>query len=149
MVTSERLGRSVGISRFANGFDPSSSSVEDGAEDRAAQIQLMDSWGFSCVNINPTKDEIEQVLRNCGPFILSHNPNDIPTYGVFPPEEADTVHHAVVVTGFDSTLTVGGICWINNPWGQKDLPVPSGVIISAVINRQAEGSGRSVYYYRQ
>ena len=149
MVVSERLGRSVGISRFANGFDPNSASLEDGTEDHSGQIQLMSQWGFNCVNINPTNEEIEQVLRTCGPFILSHKSGDIPTYGVYPPDPKNDGYHAVVITGLDSTLTVGGICWINNPAGQKDFPVPLGVIVAAVIRRQADGQGRAVYYYRQ
>jgi hypothetical protein len=48
------------------------------------------------------------------------------------PESTDPkASHAVVITGYDSSIN-GGQCWMNNPWGDKDRPIPAAAIVTAI-----------------
>ncbi|MGH7460171.1 MAG: papain-like cysteine protease family protein [Longimicrobiales bacterium] len=73
MVASERLGVSVGVGRYTNGFDPSNSSIANHALGRLRLTQqLMRQAGFTSVAIGASGNDVEDVLRAQGPFIFTH-----------------------------------------------------------------------------
>jgi hypothetical protein len=129
MVASYKRGASVGVGYYSSGFDPSNSSIPNpttGFEDHYARLTR---FGFVSVAVNPNPAEIESLLRNCGPFVLSHQCNGFP-YG--PGRPALTAGgHAVVITGIDTSIN-GGQCWMNNPWGDKDKPILASAVITAI-----------------
>jgi len=145
MVASERRGVSVGVGSYTGGFDPGSSSIPNPGADNDDIVRRMERCGFTCLGINATNDEIERVLQTCGPFILSHYCNGFP-YGTGWGAMTSGMH-AVVITGFDSAVS-GGMCWMNNPWGNKDRPILASAVINALNTVQGTGF-RAVGYYRQ
>lgn len=147
MVASERLGYSVGVGRYADGFDPSNSSIPNLSRRPGDAIRIMEGYGFTSVGINPNAVEIESLLRTCGPFILTHNCVGFP-YGAGRGAVTDpNAAHAVVITGIDSSVN-GGTCWFNNPWGDANVPILTSQVIAAVVNRQEPAAYRPIAYYR-
>lgn len=146
MVASERRGYSVGVGEFADGFDPSNSSIPNPASNWDDFIRRLDRCGFSSAAINPTAAEIESVLQNCGPVILTHFCAGFP-YGAGWAAMTSGVH-AVVITGVDSSVN-GGTCWMNNPWGNKDRAILTSAIVTALTQMQSSGIQMPVAYYQQ
>jgi hypothetical protein len=144
MVASERRGYSVGVGYYASGFDPSSSSIPNPALSQNEVESRLNRLGFSNVAPNSNNDELENVLRNCGPFILSHNCNGFPYGAGWTPLTAG--RHAVVITGYDSSVS-GGTFWMNNPWGNKDRAVPASAVTTA-ITQMEQSSLSPVAYLR-
>lgn len=131
MVASERKSVSIGVGAFANGFDPSYSSIPNPAGvDWEKFKRLLAAAGFSTGAMNPSATEIEALLRSNGPFILTHLCAGFP-YGPKWASPPPTAVHAVVITGYDSAIN-GGQCWMNNPWGDKDQPITAAAVITAI-----------------
>jgi hypothetical protein len=141
MVASERLQYSVGVGYYAGGFDPSNSSIPNPGSSFSEVVSIMENLGFASISISPTADDIEAVLTDYGPFILSHNCVGFP-YGPgwTPPTRG---RHAVVITAID---TGAGMCWMNNPWGNKDREITVSAVRQALTSIQTGGK-RPVAYY--
>jgi len=147
MVASERRGYSVGVGYYLNGFDPTNSSIGNQAPAWDTFYTRLDACGFNSVALNPIASEVESTLRNCGPFILTHSCVGFPYGPGRAPITAPNAMHAVVITGTDSSIS-GGLCWMNNPWGDKDQPIATTAVLSAISTMLASNI-RMVAYYRQ
>jgi hypothetical protein len=143
MVASERRGVSVGVGTYSSGFDPSSSSIPNPTINWDDQYRRLTNCGFTSVAVNPNIGEIEGVLRNCGPFILTHLCAGFPYGPGWTLPTSGT--HAVVITGIDTAVN-GGQCWMNNPWGNKDRPILASAVVTALNAIQASNI-RAVAYY--
>jgi hypothetical protein len=145
MVSSERLGYSLGVGHFTNGFDPSNSSIPNPAQSMDDFYNRLERCGFTSISINAAAGDVEDVLREYGPFILTHWCQGFP-YGTgwIPPNDPQAVH-AIVITGVDSAVN-SGTCWINNPWGNKDRAVPTSAVTTAISKI---GNTRMIAYYRR
>jgi len=147
MVASERVGHSVGVGNYMNGFDPSSASIPNPTAGWDDQYRRLQQNGFTSVAANPNAGEIENILRNCGPFILTHYCAGFPYGPGWTLPTSGT--HAIVITGIDSSVN-GGTCWMNNPWGNKDRAVLTSAVVTALNQIQSTGAGsiRAVAYYQ-
>jgi len=150
MVASERLSKSIAISRYTNGFDPINSSIPNPASSMIDFVSRMSYHGFASVAINATVSELQSVLQNCGPIILTHFCAGFPYGGTWlpiidRPNQPPSVH-SVVITGMDTAVN-GGMCWMNNPWGDKDRPIATTSVLNA-INRMQASSAMPVGYFR-
>ena len=148
MVESYHSRSSIGVGRFANGFDPSNSSIPNLYEgDLNDYCSALARYGFVSVGIQPDEESLVAVLQHCGPVILSHYCQNFP-YG--PGRDAITdpnAAHAVVITGIDTSIS-GGLCWMNNPWGDKDQPITVRDVLDAVMKMQSpmKGNHRCIAY---
>lgn len=136
MVASYHSRSSVGVGRFANGFDPSNSSIPNPANGWEDFERRMFGFGFVSTAIQPTPDALVAGLERCGPIILSHFCIGFPygpNWGAITDQNAK---HAVVITGIDTSIN-GGLCWMNNPWGDKDVPISVQNVLTAVMKIQA------------
>lgn len=147
MIASERLGYSVGIEYYSGGFDPGSSSIGNSISRFEEQVRLMNQYGFTNVSVDAGNEDIERVLQSCGPFLLSHFMVGFP-YGTGAQFTDPSISHAVVITGFDSSIN-GGTCWMNNPWGYKDQPILSSAVTNAINKWQSTVQMGAVTYYDQ
>src|SRR6266404_7309635 len=146
MIASERRGYSVGVGEFTGGFDPSSASIPNpagGGSDWDLIRRLLARASFNSAAINPDADEVEALLQTCGPFMLIHYCAGFP-YGSGWSALTDGVH-AVVITGIDSAIS-GGMCWMNNPWGNKDRPILTSAVIAAIIAWLPTGQFQVAYW---
>ena len=144
IVTSYKRRISVGIGQFMQGLDPSTSSIPNPTQGWDDHYARLSSFGFISVALNPNPDEIENTLRTCGPFVLTHQCNGFP-YGPGRPV-LTSGGHAVVITGIDSSIN-GGQCWMNNPWGDKDMPILTSAVMTVISSMQSVGSNiRAVAY---
>ena len=72
MVASWSEGYSMGVSKFAGGFDPSSASIKNPGAN-AADVQLkMELNGFISFKIETKVAQLEAALKDSGPLILTH-----------------------------------------------------------------------------
>lgn len=137
MVASYHTRTSVGVGRYANGHDPSDSCIQNlYTGDFKVYRQALARFGFVSMFSHPCAESILDLLQNRGPLILSHFCAGFP-YGpgrgaISDPHAA----HAIVITGIDTDNRVG-LCWMNNPWGDKDQPVPISAIVLAIMKMQA------------
>ncbi|MFD2934198.1 papain-like cysteine protease family protein [Spirosoma flavum] len=146
MVSSERLGYSLGVGHFASGFDPSNSSIPNQYNGQWTDYyEKLSSRGFVSVAVNTTASELENVLKNCGPVILTHQCAGFPYGPGWGPVATPGAMHAVVITGIDSAIN-GGTCWMNNPWGNKDRPLLTSAVIMAISQLQAINVQPIAYY---
>ena len=147
MVASERRKVSVGVSTYMKGFDPSNSSIDNPNSlfpTYQDYVIRLNRCGFTSVDIG-SAGELDKVLRERGPLVLSHFCVGFP-YGVatapFPPDAM----HAVVITGID--IDSGkGIAWFNNPWGFRNQPVSVPTIFAAAA--RVRGNGPAFAFYRR
>lgn len=146
MIASERRGYSVGVSAFADGQDPSNSSIPNPCDsrDRERWVRRFSTSGFTLAAVNPDATEIETLLRTCGPFMLNHFCAGFP-YGAGWGAPAAGAGHAVVITGIDSGVS-GGMCWMNNPWGNKDRPILTSAVIAAIVAWLPTGAPQCAYW---
>jgi Papain-like cysteine protease AvrRpt2 len=133
MVASERQQTSVGVGNFAGGFDPSNASMTTDITgvDWNLTNRLLANAGFAQASINPKADELESALRLQGPIIFNHFCAGFPYGPGWAPITAPNAAHAIVITGYDSSVN-GGQCWMNNPWGNKDRMLPLSAVITAI-----------------
>jgi len=148
MVASDRLQRSIGVGAYTNGFDPSNASIPNLSIDWDDQYRRLAINGFTSELLGASAFAIGRILREYGPFILSHLSQGFP-YGPGVPIKAwgKDDCHAVVITGEDSDLN-GGTCWMNNPWGYKDMPIRTSAVVNALNSIQASGI-KAVAYWRR
>ncbi|GAB2530511.1 papain-like cysteine protease family protein [Spirosoma aerophilum] len=147
MVSSERLGYSIGVGHFAQGFDPSNSAIANPATGLNDFYDRLERCNFSSVGINSTASELENTLKSYGPLILTHNCTGFPYGPGRAPITNPAAMHAVVITGIDSSIN-GGMCWMNNPWGDKDCPILTTDVITS-ISKMLTANVRMIAYYRQ
>ncbi|AUD01094.1 papain-like cysteine protease family protein [Spirosoma pollinicola] len=147
MVSSERLGYSLGVGHFAQGYDPSNSSISNPTNGWDDFYARLDRCNFNSVGINSTASEIESSLKTCGPFILTHYCTGFPYGPGWAPITNPSATHAVVITGIDSSIN-GGMCWMNNPWGNKDRAIATTDVITA-ISKMLAANVRMIAYYKQ
>jgi hypothetical protein len=152
MVESERMGYSIGVGKYTNGFDPSISCMPElssDSNDWEGQYRKLASFGFGTTALSPDANQVESFLRDHGPFILLHMTNGFPyNYYGAPPITSGMATHAVVITGIDSRLGTG-LGWFNNPWGEKDRPITTLSIITAMSKMQSFGIRPVAYYMRR
>ncbi len=135
MVESERRQMSIGIGKYV-GIDPSQGCIPNPATPATEPFfKTMERHGFESTRLILTPDSIEAALRAHGPLILTHYCAGFP-YLVHPPPTQTEACHSIVVNGMDPGL-YGGACWINNPWGSKDLLMSPLTLIQAAIKYQA------------
>ena len=144
MVASERQGFSVGVGKYAAGFDPNSSCISNPSANIDDFYVRMDRCGFNSVAVDPTPAVVENVLKTCGPFILTHDCAGFPYGSGW--AAMTSGRHAVVITAYDSD-TNGGTCFMNNPWGDKDRAIQMSAIIAALTKAQA-ANVKPVGYFR-
>ncbi|MGZ8156652.1 MAG: papain-like cysteine protease family protein, partial [Burkholderiales bacterium] len=98
MVASERTGSSIGIGKYANGFDPSNSSICNPAADIGDFYRRLKRCGFRAFAIEPKVVELEKAMDKAGPLILSHFCKGFPYGGDWPAISDAGAAHAVVLT---------------------------------------------------
>jgi len=136
MIASERLSMSMGVGAYTDGFDPSNSSIPDPAGQGSNWDlirRLLARAGFTSAAMNSDATEIENLLRARGPFILTHFCAGFPYGAGWGPVTTPGATHAVVITGYDSSVN-GGMCWMNNPWGNKDRPIRASAVVASIVS---------------
>lgn len=139
MVKSYKTGASVSIGSLLGGFDPSSASIDNpGGGAPPTVATFLRSWGFTVDSpaMTASASYIEGSLRDHGPLVLIHYCLGFP-YGSRWGSATFTAAnmHAVVLTGID---TDANIVTFNNPWGDKDQPAGTALIVAA-INKALPG----------
>ena len=93
--------------------------------------------------MSPAADYVENLLRNHGPFMLTHIVGTF-SYGAQWGAVTPGGSHAVVITGID---TAADRITFNNPWGDVNQPTSINSILSSMEGLMAQ-SIRSVAYMR-
>jgi hypothetical protein len=139
MIRSFKGKISLGIGEFTGGFDPSNSSIPDPVNGWDDFYRRLERFGFQSENPNmsPNAVYIEAMLRQHGPWMLTHLAGDV-LPGTFQPGAT----HAVVITGVDTNTNQ---VWFNNPWGTVDEVRTCSTILLAIGN-MITGSIRPIAY---
>lgn len=139
MIAAEREGHSPIIEKYNNGFNPDNSSSGNPATSFSDFVTRLARCGFSSGSLDTSADAIASFLNDNGPFILTHNCAGFP-YGSGRSAMTSGVH-AVVITGIDTST----ICWMNNPWGDKDRELPISAVLQAIFQYTNIGPNIACY----
>lgn len=103
------------------GFDPGNSSILNPAASWDIMYRMLNDWGIKSEGpqMCPDVSYIENLLRDKGPFILTHYTQTLA------PTVTSAGKHAVVITGVNTNT---GQCTFSNPWGTSNNSVPISTI---------------------
>ncbi len=121
---------------LTGGWDPNNSCIP-GAKVQGLYTQRLRRAGFAMIDKPATPFDaaaIDRQLRQFGPLVLNHFVANF-NYGSGRggKQRADaTGIHAVVVTGIE-----GNRSFFNNPWGDKDVEIPSSDLTASIAQSYA------------
>ena len=121
---------------LTGGWDPNNSCIP-GAKVQGLYTQRLQRAGFAMIDKPATPFDgaaIDRQLRQFGPLVLNHFMANF-NYGSARggKQRADaTGIHAVVITGIE-----GNRSFFNNPWGDKDVEIPSSDLIASIAQSYA------------
>ncbi|MEJ1159849.1 papain-like cysteine protease family protein [Prosthecomicrobium sp. N25] len=124
-------GTAFDTPHLTGGADPTNSCIPAAAVP-GLYTERLERAGFALIKkpTSPfTKTDIDGKLRLCGPLLLNHfvaNFNYGQARGGKQPANADGIH-AVVITGIE-----GDRAFFNNPWGDKDVEIPSSDLLASI-----------------
>ncbi|WP_266158722.1 papain-like cysteine protease family protein [Dyella silvatica] len=130
MTESFLRSASIGIGKYTGGFDPSDSCIDNPVH--GAVQGPMQAYSFypvdsdQAVNIGSVID----LLNQYGPLIYFHHITDGQPWTNAPGTNGS---HAVVIEGADDSVN-GGMLWVNNPWGSKDIPITASALLPIAAN---------------
>lgn len=139
MVASWKRQTMIGIGAYLEGYDPNQATILNPADKSGCELLM--KHGFRAITTVPVENSLINLLSTYGPLIVIHDCKDF-SYGVQHPAMTSG-GHAVVITGIDINRS---LCWFNNPWGDKDQSVSTGVVLQAIAQRQKYPGEKPIAY---
>ena len=130
----QQAGGSFDTPLLTGGASPLDSCIP-GSTSMTTCYQGMREAGFYVVDnppTAPTSNYVNNLLTNNGPLMFTHQCQNF-NYGPTRGRLANGVH-AVVIAGI-----VNSTAYFNNPWGDKDVAIPTTDLIASMVQAIAAG----------